>query len=443
MSTIVYRISVLLGAILADVPVGTNLGLFWLLWALISGRFLLSRGAVFPALADGGLPADAVRRSGAALAYGRWAIQTLVQAWHQVVQQEGRWHAHVYEGFRPVACDVVGFFRPRLGGCVGKHSQSGADKALPAIVLAVVAAVGAVGTMRLPLLRLILRADPGDRSEADLQRRALTQAGAALQPDEVLVVDAGCGVATLLTEGVTRFVARVARNFTARRHVLPAYKGRGRCPAYGERVRPLPRTHKGKTIAATPPDATAQWVVAGRLIQAQVWDNLVLSTAKPGAPAFRCAVIHDPRYQEPWVLATTLPVSVYALWCLYRDRWPIEQVPLAAKQMVGAHRAFVFGGESRHRLPELALLAGNVLTYVAATTAAVATGFWDRHCRPTCGRLRRVLLRVDFSEIPVPEGRLRKKASVTAHLPKGVQGHRRLKGVITLPANSLRQRKAA
>jgi hypothetical protein len=34
MSTIVYRISVLLSAILAEVPVGTNLGLFWLLWAL-------------------------------------------------------------------------------------------------------------------------------------------------------------------------------------------------------------------------------------------------------------------------------------------------------------------------------------------------------------------------------------------------------------------------
>ena len=64
MSTIVDRISVLLRTILADVPVGTNLGLFWLLWALISGRFLLSRSAVFPALADGGLPADAVRRSG-------------------------------------------------------------------------------------------------------------------------------------------------------------------------------------------------------------------------------------------------------------------------------------------------------------------------------------------------------------------------------------------
>ena len=56
MSTIVYRISVLLSAILADVPVGTNLGLFWLLWALISGRFLLSRGAVFPRLPTGDSP---------------------------------------------------------------------------------------------------------------------------------------------------------------------------------------------------------------------------------------------------------------------------------------------------------------------------------------------------------------------------------------------------
>jgi hypothetical protein len=441
MSTIVYRISVLLGAILIAVPVGTNLGLFWLLWALISGRFLLSRGAVFPALADGGLPADAVRRSGAALTYGCWAIQPLVRAWHQGVQQAGRWHAHRYEGFRPVACALVGCFRPHLRGCVGKHYQSGADTALPAIVLAVVAAVGSVGKVRLPLLRLVLRADPGDCGEAALQRRALRQAGAGLQPDEVLVVDAGFGLADLLAERVPRFVARVARNFTARCNVLPAYKGRGRRPTYGARVRPLLRKHKSTTIAATPPNATAQWVVAGRIVRAHVWDNLVLATAKPGAATFRCVVIHDPRYHTPLVVATSLPASAYTLWCLYRDRWPIEQLPLAAKQMLGAHRAFVFGGKSRHRLPELGLLAGNVLTYVAATTAAIATGFWDRCGRPTCGRLRRALLRVDFSAIPVPEGRLRKKASVTEHLPKGVQGHRRRSDMLTPPAHSLRRRK--
>src|SRR5918912_3023422 len=132
MSTIVYRISVLLGVLLAEVPIGTNLGLFWLLWALISGRFLLSRGAVFPALADGGLPADAVRRSGAALAYGRWAIQPLVRAWHPVGQQAGRWRAQRYAGCRPVACDVGGFCRRHRRGGVGKPSQSGADTARPA-----------------------------------------------------------------------------------------------------------------------------------------------------------------------------------------------------------------------------------------------------------------------------------------------------------------------
>src|SRR5438067_11079691 len=98
MSTLVYRISVLLCALLADVPVGTNLGLFWLLWALITGRFLLSRGAVFPALADGRLPADVVPRSGSTLTYVRRAVQTIVRAMHQVVTHERRVHANRYEG---------------------------------------------------------------------------------------------------------------------------------------------------------------------------------------------------------------------------------------------------------------------------------------------------------------------------------------------------------
>ena len=122
-------------------------------------------------------------------------------------------------------------------------------------------------------------------------------------------------------------------------------------------------------------------------------------------------------------------MSAYAIWRLYRDRWPIEQLPLAAKQMLGAERSFVFGKQSRLRLPVLALLAGNILSYVAAGSWAVPTGFWDRAARPSCGRLRRWLLRLHFCELPLPEGQLRKKQSVTAHLPKGVEGHRRHKAV--------------
>jgi hypothetical protein len=50
MSSLVYRICRLLSLVLAHVPVGTNLGLLHLMLALLTGRFLEARGAVFPAL---------------------------------------------------------------------------------------------------------------------------------------------------------------------------------------------------------------------------------------------------------------------------------------------------------------------------------------------------------------------------------------------------------
>jgi len=151
-------------------------------------------------------------------------------------------------------------------------------------------------------------------------------------------------------------------------------------------------------------------------------------------------VIVDPKYKHPLVLVTTLSVTAYALWCLYLDRWPIEQIPLCAKQMLGAMRSFVFNPQSRVRLPVLALLAGSLLSYVAASSPVVASGFWDRCARPTCGRLRRVLSGLHFRDLAAPQGQLRKKESPTAHLPKGVLGHRRHKADTSLAEPS---RKAA
>lgn len=432
MSSIVYRICTLLEQVLSPVPVGTNLGLFSLLFAVLSGRLLAGRGALFPALAALGLEPPAVRRAAAALSYGRFALSDLLSVWQQQINQEGRFVPHCYAGVCPVACDLVGFFRPQLAGCVGKHYQSQADRALPAIVVAIVGAVGSVGKQRLAVPRLLVRAEVSDTSEADLQRRVIKQAAKTLATHEALVTDAGFSLASLLAGKVERFVARVPKNFTARRNRLPAYKGKGRPPAYGERVRPLARKRAGKLIASTKPDDTARWKAGGYSVRADIFNNLVLADAKPGAASFRCVVIHHPRYQEPLVLATNLPISAWALFCLYRDRWPIEQLPLAAKQMLGAERAFVFGQESRFRLPELALLAGNILSYVAATSQPVASGFWDRCCRPTCGRLRRVLSGLDFSQLPVPQAQLRKKNSVTGHLPKGVAAHRRRKATTRL-----------
>jgi hypothetical protein len=431
MPSIIYRINNFLSHVVSSVPVGTNLGLFHLLWMLLTGRLLQSRGAVIPGLAAFGLSDAAVRRAWAALAYGRWRTSTLLAAWQKTVQDDGSWQAHRHGGYHPVACDLVGFWRPRLHGCATKHYCAQAGKALPAIPVGIAARIGSVGTQRLALPCLLVRAEADEPGEPALQRQLLQQTQALLAPDEVLVTDRGFPLAQLHTAGITRYVSRGPSNFTARRAALPAYCGKGRHPTKGPVVRPLPRTYRGRPLAATPPDRRETWQGGTRekpcIVTAQFWDNLVLPDAPPGAPTFTSVVIHDPRFAEPLLLNTSLPLSGGQAQAMYRDRWPVEGLPLWAKQMLGAARQFVFASESRQRLPEVALLAGSILAYTAATQPALPTGFWDRAPRPTSGRLRRVLAQVDFQDLQELPPQLRKKQSPTAHLPKGVCGHRRQK----------------
>jgi hypothetical protein len=95
-------------------------------------------------------------------------------------------------------------------------------------------------------------------------------------------------------------------------------------------------------------------------------------------------------------------------------------VPQAAKQLLGDHRQFVFGEDSRQRLPEVALLSGSRVMYLAATQPACPTGFWDRTPQPTLGRLRRQLAEQQFSKDWPMLANIRKKNAITEHLPKGI-----------------------
>jgi len=95
--------------------------------------------------------------------------------------------------------------------------------------------------------------------------------------------------------------------------------------------------------------------------------------------------------------------------------------------MIGTVRQFVHTDQTVQRLPELSLLAGATLTYVAAKLPPIPTGFWERAPKSTPGRLRRVLTGRPFpANLPLP-ARIRKKESVTDHLPKGILAHRRQK----------------
>src|SRR5262249_41467865 len=144
--------------------------------------------------------------------------------------EEQAFHAHHYGGYRPVACDLVGFFRPRLQDCPTQHYSSAAGKALPAIPLGLAAHVGTVGSPRLAVPSLPGRGEATDTSAADLPCRRLQRANEQRAVDEALVCDRGLPLRQLHEVGVPRSVVRAPVNFTARRATLPAYQGKGRKP---------------------------------------------------------------------------------------------------------------------------------------------------------------------------------------------------------------------
>jgi hypothetical protein len=416
-------------AVTQSLPIGTNLALLQFFWMLLSGQLLCSRGALFPALQAIGLSSDAVRRAWAAFRSGAWHVAVLLSLWQQYVTQQPHWQALRYEGYVPIAVDVTPYWRPTLQGCQSKHYHPQAGKALQAVEVGLIGRVGHVQQQRVTLLTDLIRGDLASASARTVPARLLERVAKTLAADGIAILDAGFKVKAVQAAGVPRFIVRGAKNFTARRNTLPPYRGRGRKPEYGALVRPLPRKRKKREIAATPPERVETWQVDGRTLRAEHWYDLVPTATKVNKQnrVFHVAVIHDPRFKEPWVLISSLKLSGVTLWRLYQARWPIEQVPLVAKQTLGAARQFVSAPESCQRLPELTLLASTILTYLAAILPATPTGFWDRNPKPTAGRLRRVLARTPFPETyPLP-GRFRKKASVTDHLPKGILGHRRRK----------------
>jgi hypothetical protein len=421
--------------IVAYLPVGTNLAMLHFLWMLVSGALLPHRGALFPALQSTGIGEPAVRRAWAAFGGGMWQISELMVAWEKYMQEQQRWQPRRYEGYYALAVDTTPFWRPKLQGLFSKYYNSVAEKALPAVILGLVARIGQVKGKRLALPHSMVRVHPKEPSEATLKKEVLKQVRRVLQARDIMLADAGFRIKECHEARIERYLLRLPKNFTARRNYLAYAPGKkGKKPSKGPRVRPLARQYKEKEMAASAPDVTFAWVLeTGETVTVQVWYDLVRPdvTPSPTANLFDVYAIADPRYENPLIVATNAKLQPQTVHALYTDRWPIEQLPLAGKQMVGAHRQFVFAAETRHRLPELVLLAGAILSGLAALHPTMPTGFWDRNPQPTPGRFRRALAGLPFPQsYPLP-GQLRLKASVTDHLPKGILAHRRQKQAAT------------
>jgi hypothetical protein len=387
MSTASYKTIQALEQVVKPLPVGTNLALLHLMWAMLRGAFLQGRGAVHTALSESGFSDGEIRRSWQALRYGTWDIRELITRWRHLVLSEKRWQTREYEGWRPLAVDITAFWRPQLNFWSNKFFHRLANRLVQGVGFGVITQIGEIDGQRLPLLKRIIRANPSGDGETELKATILRQVPLYLDEQEVFVHDAGVSIADVQDAGIPRFVIRLAVNCTGRRNHLPPKKKRGRPAEYGQLIRPLPRKRGDNHIPATAPDMTTNFQFQGRTIEVQSWTGLVRTGQKVSArnKTFTVWVFHDPLYKKPLVLGTNLSAQAETIFRLYLDRWPVEQPPLVAKQMLGLHRQFVFAPVSCQRLPELALLTGNILTYLAATLPPIPTGFWDRHPKKRLG----------------------------------------------------------
>ncbi|MCX6080684.1 MAG: hypothetical protein NTW32_14215 [Chloroflexi bacterium] len=279
---------------------------------------------------------------------------------------------------------------------------------------------------RLALLRRIERANGKKVTEPFLWKTFLPRVAKELKSDEIAVIDAGVKLGAMQEAGITCYVLKQAQNMTARRNFLPEPARRGRKPEYGAIARLLRRTRKGKVLEASSPDETATLTQDGREIQVEIWRELVFTNQKPSPKneSFDIYVFHDPNYKTPWVLATPIKLKPKSVHDVYSDRWRfakqiVEQVPLSSKQMLGSHRQFVHNPECVQRLPEITLLAGSILSFLAASFPPVPTGFWDKNPKRTPGRFRRQLMGKPFPRVAELPRRFREKQSFTAHLLNG------------------------
>lgn len=265
--------------IVKPISIGTNLALLHLLWAMVSGKFLLSRGAVHTALALSGLSDGAIRRGGTALRQGQWTIEELTQRWREWVLNEEGWTIRHHEGWRAVSCDIVVFPRLKLAGWFGHCYRGLFGRAVKAIGVGIIVDVGHYNGERVPLLHHIVRCKNEKKCEPQLQSQLLKACNMRLGNEGVLVHDAGTSVKELRQIGVKRFVIRMANNCVVRRNQLPTNAHGNR--QYGQLIRPVERTRQGETIASTD-DANmlTSFVHQERTITVKGWLNVVLKTDK-------------------------------------------------------------------------------------------------------------------------------------------------------------------
>jgi hypothetical protein len=145
------------------------------------------------------------------------------------------------------------------------------------------------------------------------------------------------------TAQIERYLLRLATNFTARHNQPVIMSVKAASLSIVRKFAHLPALTRARPSR---PLRLIEWRPGRKQAfpcEFEIWKDLVLPGISLGAEAksFRVYAIYDPVYTTPWLLATSFKLKAVTVTAIYQDRWPVEQIPLSAKQMVGADRQLV------------------------------------------------------------------------------------------------------
>jgi hypothetical protein len=127
------------------------------------------------------------------------------------------------------------------------------------VILDAIGEVGEIGGQSLACPLAFERVHPKKPSEKSLWQDLLRWVHGHMAAEDVAAMDAWVKLAEVQAAGLEIYVLRPATNFTARRNQALPYGGKGRTPRYSEKVRPLERSYKSKTIPTSSPDLVETW----------------------------------------------------------------------------------------------------------------------------------------------------------------------------------------
>ena len=202
---------------------------------LLSGRLLLSRGAVIPGLAALGWPR---RPAGVPGRLWRMASGTRPSCWRRrsIVQEERSFTPPGW-GLSPCACDLVRLLPSTAAGCPTKHYSSARARPYPPSRWVSPPALGRSGPASGGPLLARTASRPAERNASQLAcSNRLTRGGDQQSAD----LRSRVTPPTAPGSRHPTLVVRAPINFTARRRPFPPYQGKGRKPGRGALVRPSP-----------------------------------------------------------------------------------------------------------------------------------------------------------------------------------------------------------